>query len=337
MKRDFAKILAAVAMGAFASQAMADFDDTFDDPNALDNYGKFVFAEDSPVFVGEPYTTAIYTLDNVAGRVNIEIDQSSNFNFARLTRNDQTFDVNADPAGIDVWSFAYGPQIFFTPANKVQSPLVMGILDPDTGDSLQLQMQWLQQGGTPRTGYQIVANQGGTGSQLTLGETTIKPWEGEYRLRMSPTEYALTIDGVPVITGAHSMNTAGFDNAQVFMQQQVNFVVPSAPPFQVGLINSFGAAHLDSGGSITGDLDGDGFVGIDDLNLVLGNWNQNVPPADPLADPSGDGFVGINDLNEVLGNWNAGTPPTAGAAVPEPASMAVIGLGGLAVMSRRRK
>ncbi len=63
---------------------------------------------------------------------------------------------------------------------------------------------------------------------------------------------------------------------------------------------------------LTGDLDGDGFVGITDLNIVLGNWNLNLPPADPLADPSGDAFVGIEDLNVVLGNWNAGTPPPPG-------------------------
>jgi hypothetical protein len=74
---------------------------------------------------------------------------------------------------------------------------------------------------------------------------------------------------------------------------------------------------------LPGDLNGDGFVGIEDLNLVLGNWNQNVPPADPLADPSGDNFVGIDDLNEVLGNWNAGTPPAgASSAVPEPGTLA---------------
>jgi enediyne biosynthesis protein E4 len=85
---------------------------------------------------------------------------------------------------------------------------------------------------------------------------------------------------------------------------------------------------------IAGDLDGDGFVGVADLNLVLGNWNQSVPPGNPLADPSGDGFVGIDDLNLVLGNWNVGTPPGAGA-VPEPATLGLVALGGVTLLRRR--
>jgi len=74
---------------------------------------------------------------------------------------------------------------------------------------------------------------------------------------------------------------------------------------------------------LPGDLDFDGFVGIDDLNTILANWNSNVTPGNPLlGDPSGDGFVGIDDLNAVLGNWNAGTPP-GGINVPEPAAVLV--------------
>ncbi len=87
--------------------------------------------------------------------------------------------------------------------------------------------------------------------------------------------------------------------------------------------------------TLTGDLDGDGFVGINDLNIVLANWNQNVPPADPAADPSGDGFVGIDDLNEVLGNWNAGTPPTSNTTIPEPGTLSMLGILGVCSFRRR--
>ncbi len=98
----------------------------------------------------------------------------------------------------------------------------------------------------------------------------------------------------------------------------------------------YAAPILELDGLLIGDLNGDGFVGIDDLNIVLGNWNQNVPPANPLADPSGDGFVGIDDLNAVLGNWNAGLPPSAEAssAVPEPGAISILTIGSLILLRR---
>jgi hypothetical protein len=84
---------------------------------------------------------------------------------------------------------------------------------------------------------------------------------------------------------------------------------------------------------LDGDLDDDGFVGISDLNVVLGNWNEVVTAGDLLlGDPSGDGFVGIEDLNTVLGNWNAGTPPVA--VVPEPASVGLLAVCGVALLRR---
>ena len=52
------------------------------------------------------------------------------------------------------------------------------------------------------------------------------------------------------------------------------------------LLETFEAAVL-----LEGDLNGDGFVGVDDLNIVLVNWNQNVTPGDLLSgDPTGEGF-----------------------------------------------
>ncbi len=86
---------------------------------------------------------------------------------------------------------------------------------------------------------------------------------------------------------------------------------------------------------IVGDFDGNGFVGIADLNIVLSNWNQNVPAGDMSSgDGNGDGFVGLEDLNIVLGNWNAGSLPP-GLAVPQPAVLGVMVIGATGLIGRR--
>jgi MYXO-CTERM domain-containing protein len=89
---------------------------------------------------------------------------------------------------------------------------------------------------------------------------------------------------------------------------------------------------------LDGDLDGDGFVGISDLNILLTRWNQSVNPGDRSAgDLTGDGFVGISDLNRVLSDWNKGTPPGEPQnLIPEPGAAAVLAAGGLTMVRRRR-
>jgi len=86
-----------------------------------------------------------------------------------------------------------------------------------------------------------------------------------------------------------------------------------------GFVEDLGVVLAFTPPPVTGDLDGDGFVGINDLNIVLKVWNENVGD-DHKADPSGDNFVGIDDLNLVLGNWNGGIPPASSSTVPEPST-----------------
>ncbi len=142
--------------------------------------------------------------------------------------------------------------------------------------------------------------------------------------------YAEADDPAPVLTSITGRTLAGIgsiDSLALFNRDSFN---------QSDLFFNRLGIITDAPVELNGDLDGDGFVGITDLNIILAVWNQNVTPGDLLqGDPSGDGFVGITDLNVVLGNWNAGTPPAA-SAVPEPASLTLLGIGGALMLRRMR-
>ena len=82
---------------------------------------------------------------------------------------------------------------------------------------------------------------------------------------------------------------------------------------------------------LLGDLNDDGVVGQTDLNAVLADWGHD-PPLLPFTDPSGDGMVSQHDLDFVLTDWGKGIPP---GTVPEPATLGMFALCGLALFRRK--
>jgi thermitase len=74
-----------------------------------------------------------------------------------------------------------------------------------------------------------------------------------------------------------------------------------------GYAGLLGAGRIDAASSTAfgpvapqlGDLDGNGFVDVDDLLLLLGDWGQ----VHSSADVDGNGVVNIDDLLVLLGGW----------------------------------
>ena len=90
-------------------------------------------------------------------------------------------------------------------------------------------------------------------------------------------------------------------------------------------------------GTLPGDVNSDGFVDGDDLDVVISNWGL-TGAARRQGDLTGEGKVGGLDYNEVLNNWGAGSPPEPHGAIPEPATLALFGLGAwVSILGRRRK
>jgi formylglycine-generating enzyme required for sulfatase activity len=87
-----------------------------------------------------------------------------------------------------------------------------------------------------------------------------------------------------------------------------------------------------------GDANGDGRVDINDLTIVLTNYNK-TGMAWSQGDFTGDGKVDINDLTIVLTNYGYGVTAAGIQAVPEPscAVLFAIGLGGFVAYAWRKR
>ena len=88
---------------------------------------------------------------------------------------------------------------------------------------------------------------------------------------------------------------------------------------------------------LAGDVDGDGFVGGDDLTIILTNWGSSGMTREQ-GDLTGDSFIGGDDYSEVLTYWGTGIGLGAVlSSVPEPLSLILLTWGGLIVLLRRRR
>ncbi|XAL98099.1 PEP-CTERM sorting domain-containing protein [Phycisphaeraceae bacterium D3-23] len=149
----------------------------------------------------------------------------------------------------------------------------------------------------------------------------------------------LTLDGtIEIVVQANGVLSLGdtfqlleWDTLDGEFSQAVIVGVDPGFSFDLSDLHTSGQARY----ALAGDLNADGFVGVEDLDLLLANWGDSTSPLNYAhGDLSGDGLVGDADLQLVIANWGNGTP---GGTVPEPGSAALLGFGVLSLLRRRRR
>ncbi|MCK4850008.1 MAG: PEP-CTERM sorting domain-containing protein [Phycisphaerae bacterium] len=143
--------------------------------------------------------------------------------------------------------------------------------------------------------------------------------------------------------GVHS-TIFGYDHP--WGSEDVGWIlVETVPPECVGHIEDwqspvgtgFGPVHGPCG-PLPGDANLDGMVDNVDLSALALNWLES-PRAWAEGNFNGDvdSIVNNVDLTSLALNWQHGVLEPPGEAVPEPATLSLLLLGGLAMMIRKRK
>ncbi len=94
------------------------------------------------------------------------------------------------------------------------------------------------------------------------------------------------------------------------------------------LLRAFHGQH-----TIEVTVDGQTYYETVSLDATGATLEITLPIGALPGDLNGDGFVGLDDLDIILNNWNNGTPPVA--VIPEPAGIALLSSTGLLHLSRR--
>ena len=168
--------------------------------------------------------------------------------------------------------------------------------------------------GTAAYGHVLLLDPNG-GEVLQVGSTFTVKWQvtgGNYNPLNWDLWYSTAGAGGPWLELAYNLPAGSGANGSIHTYDwTVSPVVDDSVWVRVRMDNAFGDFLDVSNGSFSivpkpGDLDQNGFVGVNDLLILLGAWGACPDPCPPTctADVDGDCLVGVTDLLIVLANWD---------------------------------
>jgi hypothetical protein len=194
-------------------------------------------------------------------------------------------------------------------------------------------------------------------TNLTLGNGSIFSWTFGAGDNYVDVNGEVTFDGNLIIRLVDGGGTASGEDVALFRALDASIVdissVTVLSPAGLGWtwdtdgggnpVLTFGGEFLVLEGLVTGaaavpgDTNGDGIV--NDADLANFEAQFGGAPGAESADFDGDGDVDAHDFATIRGNWGFGTAPAPlpGGATPEPATMSLLAIGGLAVLRRPRR
>lgn len=163
-------------------------------------------------------------------------------------------------------------------------------------------------GGNGLQNYPVIASASATASQTTVTGSFNSTPNAVFALEFFASascdesgfgEGATFLGGIDVTTNASGNATF---NAALPVGSQEGHVITATAASAQGDTSEFSACVTITGGTITGDVTGDGFVNVQDLLALLSAWGtcSGVCP----ADINGDGLVGVPDLLLLIQNWS---------------------------------